>query len=210
MALSCYILEGTWWGNREVPQILPYFQALDISGYNINLSHRTIRNVDDIAYWVGKIRKNENAFLYFACHGDNLELSPTNDSRISEDELEKSLRKTKENAISFLHFGCCEMISEKNRRKTLTKYLIASKAKWVSGYSKEIEWLRSTLLDLALIADFAIPYHKASNKKNVRMYSRGKKFFKNYKLSVDILGFSGGYCNKKGEIALFPSRRSKL
>ncbi len=64
-----YILEGTWWSNHEVPLILPYFHALATSHREIDLSHRTIRGADDIAYYVSKISRNAGAFLYFACHG---------------------------------------------------------------------------------------------------------------------------------------------
>ncbi len=159
MAISCYVLEGTWWSNREVPQVLPYFQALENSGNRINLSHRTIRNIEDINYWVSKIRKNEKAFLYFACHGENQMLVPS-DNPISSDKLHRALRQAKEGAIEFIHFGCCEMISPNERRRSLEAYLSVSGAKWVSGYSKAIDWLPSMLLDLALIADLAIPYHE--------------------------------------------------
>lgn len=62
MALSCYILEGTWWNHKEVPQVLPYFQALELTDGGIRLSHRSVRTLDDIKYWASKIPKNERAF----------------------------------------------------------------------------------------------------------------------------------------------------
>jgi hypothetical protein len=46
------VLEGTWWSNQEVPLLLPYFHALSISHRDIDLSHRTIRSVEDIGYYV--------------------------------------------------------------------------------------------------------------------------------------------------------------
>ena len=207
MTISCYILEGTWWSNREVPQVLPYFKALANSGDRINLSHRTFRNADDIAYWVSKIARNERAFLYFACHGENQNLIPADGrSSISNVQLLESLGKAREGAIEFMHFSCCEMVAADSRRESLERYLNASKAKWVSGYSESVDWLQSTLLDLALIADLAVPYHNDGKKKTVKLSFRGRKFLKNYEQLVRSLGFSGAYKNGKGKVELFPQR----
>ena len=201
------MLEGTWWSNREVPQVLPYFEALSNTGNRINLSHRTFRNVDDICYWVSKIKKNERAFLYFACHGENLRLIPADGrSPIENDKLIDALGNAKYGAIEFLHFGCCEMISREKRKDSLNKYLSASNAKWVSGYSESVDWLRSMLLDMALVADLAIPYHEDGKKKNVKLSFRGRRFMKDYEQLVRNLGFSGAYDNGAGKIELFPKR----
>ncbi len=207
MTMSLYMLEGSWWSNREVPQVLPYFQALSNSGNRINLSHRTFRNVDDVCYWVSKIKKDERAFLYFACHGENQKLIPSDGrSPIENDKLLEALGNAKSGAVEFLHFGCCEMLSRKQRKQSLEKYLSASNAKWVSGYSESVDWLQSMLLDMALIADLAIPYHEDGKKKNVKLSFRGRKFMKNYEQLVRSLGFSGAYNNGVGAIELFPKR----
>jgi len=207
MTMSFYMLEGTWWSNREVPQVLPYFEALSNSGNRINLSHRTFRNVDDICYWVSKIKKNERAFLYFACHGENQKLIPSDDrSPIENEKLLEALSNTKNNAIEFIHFGCCEMISRNQRKQSLGRYLSATNAKWASGYSESVDWLQSMLLDMALIADLAVPYHEDGRKKNVKLSFRGRKFMKNYDQLVRGLGFSGAYDNGVGKIELFPKR----
>jgi hypothetical protein len=203
------MLEGTWWSNREVPQVLPYFEALVKSGNRINLSHRTFRNAEDIAYWVSKIRKNEKAFLYFACHGENQNLVPADGrSPISNNKLLECLETAKEGAIEFIHFSCCEMLSRNNRRESLERYLKSSGAKWASGYSESADWLQSTLLDLALVADLAVPYHNDGKKKNVKLSFRGRSFLKDYEQLVRSLGFSGAYNNGRGKVELFPKRHS--
>lgn len=209
MTMSCYMLEGTWWSNRETPQVLPYFDALVKSGNKINLSHRTFRNADDIAYWVSKIKKNERAFLYFACHGENQNLVPSDGkSFISNDQLLEGLATAKKGAVEFIHFSCCEMLSAKKPGESLEKYLKSSGAKWASGYSKSPDWLQSTLLDLALVADLAVPYHNEGKKKNVKLSFRGRNFLNNYEQLVRSLGFSGAYNNGKGKIELFPELHS--
>lgn len=207
MTMPCYILEGTWWSNREVPQVLQYFSALANSGNRINLSHRTFRNAEDIRYCVSRIGKNERAFLYFACHGDDQQLVPADGrSPISNSDLLEALDSSKKGAIEFIHFGCCEMISSDNRRESLESYLVASKGKWASGYSKSPDWLQSTLFDLALVADLAVPYHNDGKEKRVKLSFRGRRFLKDYEQLVRSLGFSGAYNNKAGNIELFPRR----
>ena len=47
MPASCYILEGTWWNNREVPEVLPYFQALQTSLGGLKLGHRRQRSTSN-------------------------------------------------------------------------------------------------------------------------------------------------------------------
>jgi hypothetical protein len=205
--LPLYILEGTWWSNRETPQILPYFQALENSGNRIELSHRTFRNIDDLIYWMRKIPRNEGAFLYIACHGEGLSLVPTSrNEKVGNEEVVKALEMIKPGAVSFLHFGCCEMVDPFRRRDCLNSYLTASNARWVSGYVAEVDWLPSTLLDLALIAELAVPYHRDSRIIDPRLSVRTSYFIRNYEQLVRSLRFSAAYRNKKGETTLYPAR----
>ncbi|HQU53528.1 MAG: hypothetical protein KDB85_08615 [Chitinophagales bacterium] len=206
MALSCYILEGTWWNHKEVPQVLPYFQALELTDGGIRLSHRSVRTLDDIKYWASKIPKNERAFLYFACHGERQSLQPISGSKnaISNDVLLDALYdSTKENAVDFLHFGCCQMIKRLNKDESIRSYLEYSGARWVSGYSKSVDWFKSMLLDLALLADFAIPIRYASKKKHVKISYRGQDFINNYQALSKSLGFAGGYKSSRNGIEIF-------
>lgn len=211
--MTVYMLEGTWWSARETPQVLPYLQALENSGDKIKLAYSTIRNDDDIAYVVSKIKPNEHAFLYIACHGEEQSLYPVDEEEITNEELCNAL-KAKPGAIDFLHIGCCDMIKLKGtnaRKESLKKYLDASGAIWVSGYATYVDWLPSTLLELALISELAIPYNdKRIRKKAPRLSRRGESFIEDYKQLAKSLKFSGAYRNEKsGDFWMFPQRQSK-
>ncbi len=163
MGSRCYILEGSWWKAHELPQVLPYFQALAATESTIGLAHRTIRSLDDIAYWVKKIPKNSRSFLYFACHGEELDLLPGGRrSRVCRQDLLEVLSEAKEGAIAFLHFGCCEMVDPHHRRQSLRDLADASGAYWVSGYTSSVDWLRSMFLDLALLAEVYLTFATAA------------------------------------------------
>ena len=204
----CYILEGTWWGPRELPQVLPYFRALAATQAKITLAHRTIRSADDVAYWVKKIGKNSRSFLYFACHGDMMDLLPDGRrSRICREDLLGALGEAKEGAVSFLHFGCCEMIAPQQRRNSLQQFANVTGAHWVSGYTRSVDWLRSMFLDLALVSDVYLPFAKAGNRRGPKLKSQARQFITDYEQLARALGFSGLSSRAvMGRDPLFPAR----
>jgi hypothetical protein len=200
------VLEGTWWSNHEVPLVLPYFNALSISHREIDLSHRTIRSAEDIAYYVSKISKNSKAMLYFACHGEEMQLKPSGEnSKISQQELIEALTNAKEGAISFVHFGCCEMVEPRSRRASFEKIMEVTGAKWVSGYTEEVDWLTSTLLDLALVKEVFVPYYVASDGRAASLKRKAKNFVSAYEQLARALGFSA-LSKVTGGTKLFPNR----
>lgn len=200
------ILEGTWWSNHEVPLILPYFHALATSHREIDLSHRTIRGADDIAYYVSKISRNAGAFLYFACHGKRQRLSPSDGrSTVAPDGLLSALSQAKPGAIAFVHFGCCEMIATSARRQTHERVSHATGARWVSGYATRVNWLQSTLLDIALVSEVFVPDHQARPKHHRKLKPSAEKFIKNYEQLARELGFSALADTSAGQL-LFPER----
>ena len=207
---ALYLFEGTWWSHREVPLVLPYFQALQTSyGPNygpISLSHRTIRTGDDIAYWIKRILRGERAFVYFACHGNRLELYPADGRHpIDREALIEALGHMKHNAVEFLHFGCCEMVDKKDREGSLNELAHFQDVRWVSGYVKRIDWLDSMFLDLALVARLYLPYRYAKSSK-ARLAARATGFCEQYEQLARQLGFCGVTCDRAGRTRLVPER----
>lgn len=200
------VLEGTWWSNHEVPLVLPYFHALSISHREIDLCHRTIRTAEDIAYYVGRISKNSGVLLYFACHGEGLHLKPAGErDKITQAELLDALGKAKEGAVSFVHFGCCEMIAPNARRETHQGILDASGAKWSSGYTKDVDWLQSTFLDLALVTEVFVPQCASTDGRVTQLKKRATDFVRSYSQLARELGFSA-LSKVAGGPKLFPAR----
>ena len=200
------ILEGQWWRGHEVPLVLPYFHALSISHRNIDVSHKTIRSVEDIAYYVSKISKNSGSMLYFACHGEDLHLEPAGQhAKIPQEKLLQALGEAKEGAISFVHFGCCEMVDPKARRKSHQAVLDASGAKWASGYTKSVDWLQSTFLDLALVSELFAMQHAQEDGRVARLKSKAGAFVNTYSSLSRSLGFSA-LSSVTGGTKLFPGR----
>ncbi len=185
------VLEGTWWSNHEVPQVLPYFEALSTSYRQIDFSYRTIRKNDDIAYYVSRISKGSEALLYIACHGENKELVPSNNKdRIQEHQLLEALGEAKTGAISYIHYGCCEMIDTDDRRACHGRIMDATGAIWSSGYTQYVDWFRSMFLDLAIIKEVFISQHSTIDGRKSQPKKTATTFFNDYNQLSRSLGFS--------------------
>ena len=199
------ILEGSWEEEHEVPQILPYFQAL-VTTYadEIKISHRTFRNADDVAFYASQIGANEGVLLYFACHGSDGNLNPSRNVTISLDEVAKALGKAQQGAISFVHFGSCEMVVPKRRRESHLSIMNACGAKWVSGYTKSVDWLPSTFLDLMLVTSIFYPQHGEKDGRAARINHNASNFFELYEKTARQLGFSALSVMTGGE-KLYPA-----
>ena len=184
------ILEGTWWSNHEVPLILPYFHALATSHREIDLSHRTIRGADDIAYYVSKISRNAGAFLYFACHGKRQLLRPSDHrSSVSERACSRRCRRPKPARLPLCTSVAARWLNPRLDAR-LTKRSRRPPVRWVSGYTIPVDWLQSTLLDLALVSEVFVPDHQAKPKHQRKLKPRAEQFIKNYEQLARELGFS--------------------
>jgi hypothetical protein len=143
--------------------------------------------------------------VYFACHGEEGKLIPGDGrSKISLEDVNAKLEKTKPNAIGFIHFGCCAYLrtDPTTRRKTLEGILAATGADWASGYTRDVDWLSSTLLDIALISDIYVPWRKTPTKKAAHR-QRLDEFSGRYEQLARSLGLSA-ISAISGENELFP------
>lgn len=199
------ILEGTWWKAHEVPQMLPYFQALAVTHQDwIEISHRTFRSKEDIAYYVSQIPKGDGVMLYFACHGNNGVLEPTDTVSIPSDDVAQALKNAKAGAIDFVHFGSCEMVQHGRRRDSHAEIMSACGATWVSGYTKSVDWLPSTFLDLMLATSIFAPQYGEKDGRSKRINHNANTFFDMYDQTARQLGFSALSVDSSGE-RLYPA-----
>ena len=194
MSINIYVYEGSWDKPSEAPQVLPYLQAYEQTFRDVRVHHRSIRNADDLGYYVSKIPKNDQAFVYVACHGNYDYLQPSSRAeRIGMVALKDCLSKAKPNAIGFLHFGCCHFLTAQyeSRRDRLTQLLsAASGSVFVSGYTTAVDWLPSTLLDLAFLAEVYVPWRKEPTKRALSQRQAQKFITSDYLVPVRTLGFS--------------------
>lgn len=197
------VLEGIWWKSQKAPLTLPFLNALTGLYPEIEIRHRSIRNLADIEYYVRELRKGSKSMVYIACHGDQQVLCPSDGVEIEADALGDALSKSAYDSISFVHFSCCEMINENNREDFLNSIMDATGADWVSGYSESADWIQSMLLDIAMIAEVFLDFNQAKDKREAPLKRSTDKFFRLYEQLASELGFSAYASVSSGRI-LFP------
>jgi hypothetical protein len=184
------ILEGSWMRDHEAPKILPYFQAVERTyAAKIDIEHRTIKDLDDIAHYAKKLERNAGVMLYFACHGDNGELVPADGTYIAMEDVAAALGSAPTGAIDFVHFGCCEMVVH-GQRRAHDLIMQKSGALWVSGYTQSVDWLPSTFLDLLLTMQIFVPQYAKKDGRAKQILPNAKKFFEDNDQMARNLGLS--------------------
>lgn len=207
MKAPVFVLEGIWETLLEPPHVLPYLAAYEQSHREANVFHRTFRNQADLAYYIGRIPKGKQAFVYVACHGQVGVLDPSDKaSKIPATGVVEALSAAKHQSIAFLHFGCCEFVQSEDatRRATLSNLMQAAGAQWVSGYAKPVDWLSSMLVDLALISAVYIPWHNEPTKA-AKAHRAANEFLHSYEQLARELGFSA-LSRLTNQPTLFPRR----
>jgi hypothetical protein len=79
----------------------------------------------------------------------------------------------------------------------------SARAQWVSGYTREVDWLSSTLLDLAIVANIYVPWRTSAPVKEQK--DARKEFVAGYEQLARSLGLSS-LSALDGEEVLFPRR----
>jgi len=125
------------------------------------------------------------------------------------EEVVSAFEGVKTGAIEFVHFSACEIVDEQDRRGRLQEIAGISGARWVSGYSKGIDWLTSMLLDIAVIADLYLPFYHDTYTRRPQLRKRAKLFLRTYEQLARSLGFSGLACRLNGINGLVPQRMQR-
>ena len=151
-----FCLETDWSTEvRRSPSVEPMLALLKSSPLAIPFVHRNVVTQDALAYYLQKWTQrthNDYPILYLAFHGVQGEVQfgdlRRRKARVSLDELEETLRGKCAGRV--IHFGCCQTLRVSQRR--LNRFIGETGALAVSGYEKDIDWVRSAALDFSLFA----------------------------------------------------------
>ena len=81
-----------------------------------------------------------------------------------------------------------------------------SGARWVSGYTQEVDWLASMLLDLAVISELFLDFHHSGTTRRPPLHRKAQAFLSTYEQFARKLGFSGLVSNGGRTRKLVPER----
>lgn len=151
-----FCLETDW--SSEVgrsPSVEPMLALLQSSPLKIPFVHRNVATADALYHYLGKWAQrshNDYPIMYLAFHGVQGEVQfgdlRRRTARATLDELEEALRGKCAGRV--IHFGCCQTLRVSQRR--LNRFIEETGALAVSGYERDIDWVRSAALDFSLFA----------------------------------------------------------
>jgi len=150
-----FCLETDWSEVRTTPSVEPMLALLNRSPLALPFIHRNVVTPDALHYYLSKWTQRRHAdypILYLAFHGIEGEVQfgdlRRRDARVRLDELAEALRGKCEGRV--IHFGSCATLGVSQRR--LRRFIDETGALCVSGYEKDIDWVRSAALDFSLFA----------------------------------------------------------
>ncbi|MFP9118589.1 DUF6642 family protein [Flavobacterium sp. RNTU_13] len=171
-----FCLEGNWEDDlRNKKSIKPTLTYLT-DCFNIENIHRHCATKDEFEYYIDQYDKyNEYSILYFAFHGNPNGISLGKDE-ITLDYIEEKCYGKLTNKI--VHFGSCSSLNIKKSR--IIEFINNTKALCVSGYKTDIDFNKSTVLDI-------LYFEKCQHYKDIRCIERDMK--QQYKALLNSLKF---------------------
>lgn len=158
---------------RSMFEFIENYAALGVS-----VIYRTVATYDELRYYLSQMPKemySEYDIIYLAFHGlkGKIQLHEAKDKNTIARfvSLEELGEMCDEGWLSDKHvlFGTCLTMAASEKR--VRDFMDKSGAKFVAGYSKTVEFARSSILDIALITEILMP--KPKNKTlEERMASR--------------------------------------
>jgi len=183
------VLESLWENELgSKTSVKPFFDGL-CELYDINYAYHTFYDEEDIGYFIKK-SKNLCSNYYIAAHGSRKCLHSINNKKIEIESLKdifkgarrrgKGKRGKAKEGIG-IYFGSCNFINEENAED----FLNYTKADWVAGYDRPVDWFYSTVIDIV----FWSYYLKGDKKLEKTQWEVAPEIYKKYPISIK-LGFS--------------------
>ncbi|MBL9150490.1 MAG: hypothetical protein JNM94_17525 [Phycisphaerae bacterium] len=177
-ARGIFCLETDWTGVAKAPSVFSLLGLLRSSPLRIPSIHRHVATQDSFHHYLEKwvqVQHGDYPILYLALHGVEGEVQfgdlRRSDNHVTLDELEKALKGRCRGRV--LHFSSCRTLVVTEKR--VQQFLKATGAVAVSGYRRDIDWIRSAVFDLGLLAcmqqnAFTAPGLRAVKSRVLRRY----------------------------------------
>ena len=139
-------LEGEWENNPKykigIGSILKFIEEVTEVDYH----HRRVATESDFFFYLKKGSYKSFSIIYFAFHGErNKIILGNNKHQLTLDEIAEGASGVLKDKI--VHFGSCSTL--KIKKQDLIKFKKVTGAKIVSGYTKDIGFVDSSIFDIA-------------------------------------------------------------
>jgi len=147
-----FCIEGDWDENlNRTATVRPVLELLQINA-GVRFIYRDCSTIEEMEFLIEKWRQKGYApykILYLAFHGCEQTLLIDARHRMTLEELGERLDGKCQGRL--IYFGACSVLSADMR--TIRAFLRASGAKAVCGYKTDVDWMKSTALDLIAISE---------------------------------------------------------
>lgn len=157
MSLDLAVIESRWWppgiaetntSVRGLFDLLADIHEDDPSAYHYEMFNNRA-SLEEIVHRTAKRKRN----LYIAAHGDDSSICGAEGrwrNRISRTQFRNILRgiTTKGGSRRGLFVGSCWFANKENAEFLLGQHNERIRIRWIAGYSKEVNWIDSSIVDL--------------------------------------------------------------
>lgn len=156
-AKGVFCLEGDWWNDlNRSSTVRPILELLGANGRKkkVPFVHRDVATLDELEFYLRVWTQKRYAgypILYLAFHGSPGEIALSDwrkkTSSVSLDWIEEQLAGRCRGRV--VHFGSCSTMHVDRRR--LQRFLRATGATAVTGYTADADWMKSAAFELLLL-----------------------------------------------------------
>ena len=184
------VLESDWARNlRENPSVYPFMNGMcEVNEWP--LYYRHFDSLNDIEFWVEQFqgmrpKQGSRKIVYLAAHGKKAGIE-TIETLIPGEKLIPILKKAP--SVVGLHFGSCYLCETDLPQKIVKK----THVKWVSGYTKEVDWIESTLVDLLFLHWMYAGVPRKQRARRLGVEKTPEEIYKRFEVA-EALGFTVFY-----------------
>jgi hypothetical protein len=175
-----FCLEGDW--DSDLTQKCTIKSILDFVSTNLRVDviHRHCATQDNVNYYLQEFmlpKYKAYEILYFAFHGQPGSLQ-VGDTDVTIEDISKICQNGLRGKI--VYFGSC--LTMKIDKRRIDKFLRETKALAVIGYKTEVDFMDSSMLDIAIIT--ALQSHRDMRKVEHEIKTKHPKLVKELKFRI--------------------------
>lgn len=173
---NIYCIEGNWCKQPNSKLSIKPILDLLYTTSKVKYIYNRCLTKDDFFIHIERFtqkRYKNYPILYIAFHGHTNTISVGNEE-ITLQEISNVLEGKLEGKI--VHFGCCSTLRTSDKR--ISDFILRTKCSFISGYKKDVDFLRSTAFELLffeLLQNYTI-VQKIDRKITNQFYSLKRKF----------------------------------
>lgn len=175
---SIFGIETLWFANVSEPResIRPMLELLNGAGF----TYFSTNTYEELKFAFSKIKKSKAGIIYMASHGspNKFRFGHGSNDSVALDDITTMLVPNSLRKVG-VHVSACDFM--KINQQLIDEFLNQTGAEFLSGYTKSVDWVESTCLDLLFLNNIQYCINDVSGMV--------EKFLNRYSQLVERTGF---------------------